>query len=345
MKFNVIVGNPPYQQKEGGANSNTALPIYNLFVEIAKKQNPEYISLIMPTRWYAGGRGLDDFRDEMLNDVHISELHDFLNPELLFQNINNRGGICHFLWEKEYDNTKNLTKVFTYNEDLTPSVKKRSLKTQNSDILIRHNIGVSIIDKVNKSQNFETLSKYISAAKAFGFRTYFIKDEKFRSSPKNLKKPIICYGRAKSVGYVEKSEVLSNKNWIDVWKVYVPESNNIGTELNDDNQNSFVGEPDTVCTETYLVVGAELSLDKISSKNLSNYLRTSFARFMHSLAKISQHGTSKTYQFVPLQNFKSDSDIDWSKSIQEIDKQLYSKYKLTVEEIEFIESMIKPMAE
>lgn len=345
MKFNVIVGNPPYQQKEGGANSNTALPIYNLFVKIAKKQNPEYISLIMPTRWYAGGRGLDDFRDEMLNDVHISELHDFLNPELLFQNINNRGGICHFLWEKEYDNTKNLTKVFTYNEDLTPSVKKRSLKTQNSDILIRHNIGVSIIDKVNKSQNFETLSKYISAAKAFGFRTYFIKDEKFRSSPKNLKKPIICYGRAKSVGYVEKSEVLSNKNWIDVWKVYVPESNNIGTELNDDNQNSFVGEPDTVCTETYLVVGAELSLDKISSKNLSNYLRTSFARFMHSLAKISQHGTSKTYQFVPLQNFKSDSDIDWSKSIQEIDKQLYSKYKLTVEEIEFIESMIKPMAE
>ncbi|MCC7331920.1 MAG: Eco57I restriction-modification methylase domain-containing protein [Flavobacteriales bacterium] len=344
MKFNVIVGNPPYQQKEGGANSNTALPIYNLFVKIAKKQNPEYISLIMPTRWYAGGRGLDDFRDEMLNDVHISELHDFLNPELLFQNINNRGGICHFLWEKEYDNTKNLTKVFTYNEDLTPSVKKRSLKTQNSDILIRHNIGVSIIDKVNKSQNFETLSKYISAAKAFGFRTYFIKDEKFRSSPKNLKKPIICYGRAKSVGYVEKSEVLSNKNWIDVWKVYVPESNNIGTELNDDNQNSFVGEPDTVCTETYLVVGAELSLDKISSKNLSNYLRTSFARFMHSLAKISQHGTSKTYQFVPLQNFKSDSDIDWSKSIQEIDKQLYSKYKLTVEEIEFIESMIKPMA-
>lgn len=344
MKFNVIVGNPPYQQKEGGANSNTALPIYNLFVEIAKKQNPEYISLIMPTRWYAGGRGLDDFRDEMLNDIHISELHDFLNPELLFQNINNRGGICHFLWEKDYDNTKDLTKVFTYNEDLTPSIKKRSLKTQNSDILIRHNIGVSIIEKVSKNKNFETLSTYVSAAKAFGFRTYFIKDEKFRASSKNLKYPITCYGRAKSVGYVEKSEVLSNKNWIDVWKVYVPESNNIGTELNDDNQNSFVGEPGTICTETYLVIGAELSLDKISSKNLSNYLRTSFARFMHSLAKISQHGTSKTYQFVPLQNFTKNSDIDWTKSTNEIDRQLYAKYNLTNEEIEFIESMIKPMA-
>jgi len=137
---------------------------------------------------------------------------------------------------------------------------------------------------------------------------------------------------------------LSNKNWIDVWKVYVPESNNIGTELNDDNQNSFVGEPGTVCTETFLVVGAEISLDKTSSKNLSNYMRTSFARFMHSLAKISQHGTSKTYQFVPLQNFTENSDIVWSKSTKEIDRQLYAKYKLTKEEVEFIESMIKPMA-
>jgi len=344
MKFNVIVGNPPYQQKEGGANSNTALPIYNHFVEMAKKQNPEYISLIMPTRWYAGGRGLDNFRDEMLNDIHISELHDFLNPELLFQNINNRGGICYFLWEKDYDNRKDLTKVFTYKEALTPSVKKRNLKTQNSDILIRHNIGVSIIEKVSNSPKYETLSTYVSAAKAFGFRTYFIKDKKFRTSTKNLKNPITCYGRAKTIGYVDESEVLSHKNWIDLWKVYVPESNNIGTELNDSNQNSFVGEPRTICTETFLVVGAELNLNKISSKNLSNYLRTRFARFMHSLAKISQHGTSTTYQFVPLQNFTSKSDIDWSKSLEEIDKQLFKKYRLTKEEISFIESMIKPMA-
>ncbi|MCP9769746.1 restriction endonuclease [Lacihabitans sp. LS3-19] len=344
MKFNVIVGNPPYQQKEGGANSNTALPIYNHFVEVARKHNPDYISLIMPTRWYAGGRGLDDFRDGMLNDSHISELHDFLKPELIFQNINLRGGICYFLWEKDYDNRNDLTKVHTYKDDLTPSIKQRSLKTPNSDILIRHSIGVSIIEKLSKSPNFESLTKHVSAAKAFGFRTYFIRDKRFRSSSKGLKEPIACYGRANAIGYVNKSEVVSHKDWIDVWKVYVPESNNIGTELNDDNQNSIVGEPKTICTETYLVVGAELSLNKISSKNLSSYLRTRFARFMHSLAKISQHGTSTTYQFVPLQNFTSKSDIDWSKSIEEIDKQLYKKYRLTKEEISFIESMIKPMA-
>ncbi len=344
MHFNVIVGNPPYQQKEGGANVNTALPIYNHFVEMARKLKPDYISLIMPTRWYAGGRGLDDFRDEMLNDIHISELHDFLKPELIFQNINVRGGICYFLWDKNYDNGKDLTKVFSYKDDLNPIIKVRSLKTQNSDILIRHSVGVAIIEKVSRSQGFASLATHVSAAKAFGFRTYFVKDKEFKSSSKGLKKPIICYGRANAIGYVDKTEVVSHRDWIDVWKVYIPESNNIGTELNDDNQNSFVGKPGTICTETFLVVGAELLLDEISSNNLSNYLRTRFARFMHSLAKISQHGTSRTYHFVPLQNFALDSDLDWTKSPEEIDRQLYLKYKLTNDEIGFIESMIKLMA-
>lgn len=343
MKINVIVGNPPYQESEGGANSITALPIYNYFVQLSKEQNPEYLSLVIPTRWYSGGRGLDKFRDEMLNDIHISELHDFLKPELIFPHTNNRGGVCHFLWERNFDNRKNLTTVFTYNDDLTPNIKKRSLKTNNSDILIRHNLGVSIIEKVSNTKGFESISPHVSAAKAFGFRTFFINDKRFRNNDKGLKKPIICFGRGSSIGYVEKSEVISHTEWIDVWKIYVPEANNIGTELSDDNQNSFVGKPGTICTETFLVVGADLSLDEISSSNLSNYLRTKFARFMHSLAKISHHGTTKTYQFVPLQNFKVDSDIDWSKSSQDLDKQFYLKYKLTNEEIEFIESMIKPM--
>ena len=233
--------------------------------------------------------------------------------------------------------------VFTYKDDLTPSLKNRSLRTQNSDILIRHSIGVSIIEKLSKDPKFETLATHVSAAKAFGFRTFFINDKRFRVNSNGLKDPVTCYGRAGKVGYVNKSEVVSHYDWIDVWKVYVPESNNIGTELNDDNQNSIIGKPGTICTETYLVVGAELSLNGSSSKNLSHYLRTRFARFMHSLAKISQHGTSKTYNFVPLQNFTPKSDIDWSKSIEEIDKQLFKKYGLTKEEIKFIESMIKPM--
>jgi hypothetical protein len=158
-----------------------------------------------------------------------------------------------------------------------------------------------------------------------------------------LKTPVKCYGRGGSIGYVDKNEIPSNKKWIDRWKVYVPESNNIGTELNDDNQNSFIGEPESICTETFLVIGAELKLNQESARNLGAYLRSKFARFLHSIMKTSQHGTSKTYKFVPLQDFTSNSDINWSKSILEIDQQLYKKYNLTGNEIEFIEKMIKPM--
>ena len=345
MKFNVIVGNPPYQQSDGGAQAS-AKPIYNLFVESAKELNPSYISIIMPTRWYAGGKGLDEFREIMLNDKHISELHDFLKPDILFQNTNNRGGICYFIRDKSYDNSKNLTKLFTYKNNLTPVLNIRSLKTPDSDILIRHSIALEIISKVKSHKDFKTFANHISSRKPFDLEGNVVNDaKKFRLDKKGLKKPIICYGKSKKIGYVERDEITKNANWIDNYKVFAPYANNIGTELNDDNLNAFVGEPKTICTETYIVMGATLNLDLITSTNLVKYFFTKFARFMHSLPKVSQHGTSKTYKFVPLQNFTAKSDIDWSKSTVEIDKQLYAKYKLTQEEIDFIESMIKPMAE
>jgi len=344
MKFNVIVGNPPYQQSDGGAQAS-AKPIYNLFVDIAKLMNPNNIAIIMPTRWYAGGRGLDDFRDQMLNDIHISELHDFLKPELIFQNINLRGGICYFLRDKKYDNTKGLTKVFTYKDNLTPIIHTRSLKTDDSDILIRHSLAIEMINKINSHAEFESFENHISALRPFGFRGYFTKDEKFRDSKEGLENPIICYGKGKKIGYLEKNEIKRNKKWIDKYKVFTPRANNIGTELNDDNLNTFIGNPNTICTESYIVVGVELELDVLSATNLCKYFTTKFARFQHSVGKASQDATSKTYKFVPLQNFTSDSDIDWRKPIEEIDKQLYAKYKLTNEEIEFIENMIKTMAE
>ena len=125
--------------------------------------------------------------------------------------------------------------------------------------------------------------------------------------------------------------------------MFIPRANNIGTELNDDNMNSFVGEPNNICTESYLVVGADLSLNKDSASNLSKYLQTKFLRYLHMLLKSSQDATSKTFSFVPIQDFSNNSDIDWSKSINEIDKQLYSKYKLTKNESEYIESKIKEM--
>jgi hypothetical protein len=343
MKFDVIVGNPPYQQSDGGAQAS-AKPIYNHFVDIAKKLNPSYISMIMPTRWYAGGRGLDDFRDQMLNDIHVSQLHDFLKPELIFQNINLRGGICYFLWDKNYDNTKDLTNLYTYKDDLTPKIYIRSLKTEGSDILIRHSLAVEILKKIKSHSEFMSFENNISALRPFGFRGYFSKDEKFRNSKKGLKNPVICYGKGKAIGYLAKSEITKNIAWIDKYKVFTPRANNIGTELNDDNLNTFIGKPNTICTESYIVVGVDLGLDELSSSNLCKYFTTKFARFQHSVGKASQDATSKTYKFMPLQNFNFNSDINWNTSIEEIDKQLYKKYSLIDEEIEFIENMIKPMA-
>ncbi|MBI2258085.1 MAG: Eco57I restriction-modification methylase domain-containing protein [Flavobacteriia bacterium] len=342
MKFDSVVGNPPYMEMDGGAQAS-AKPIYNYFVESSKKLNPNYISLIMPSRWYSGGKGLDDFRDEMLNDKRIAILHDFLNPEEVFPNTNIRGGICYFLWDNNYDNEINLTKVFTHKAGEKTTVVLRSLKSGDSQTFVRYNDAVSIIEKVNTKNNFESFSNAISPLRPFGFRGFFINDEKFRSSSKDLKEPIVCYGKGKKIGYLERDEINVRDNWIDSYKVFTPRANNIGTELNDDNLNSFIGEPGTICTESYIVVGADLSLDKVSANHLSKYLTTRFVRFMHSLAKASQDATSKTYKFVPLQDFTSNSDIDWNKSIAAIDQQLYAKYNLSPEEIGFIESMIKPM--
>jgi len=300
--------------------------------------------LIIPTRWYAGGKGLDSFRDAMLNDIRIKELHDCLRPEEIFPYTNNRGGVCYFLWDQSYDNIANLTKVVTHDYNNESRTVNRSLKTRDLDIFIRDSQSITILNKVISDSKTDNLSHHISAAKAFGFRTFFIKDKKFRSTKTGLKEPVLCYGRAGKIGFVEFSDITSHIDWVNLWKVYVPESNNIGTELSDDNQNSFVGGPYTVCTETYLVVGAELHLTELSASNLVLYLRTKFARYLHSLPKISQHGTKKTYRFVPLQDFTTSSDIDWSQSIDNIDEQLFVKYGLTNDEKQHIRTSIKEMA-
>jgi hypothetical protein len=341
MKFNAIVSNPPYMEMDGGAQAS-AKPIYNNFVEIAKKINPQFMSLIMPSRWYSGGKGLDEFRDNMLNDKRIAILHDFLNPEQVFPKTNIRGGICYFLWNNNYDNEQSLIKVVTHQINANPITVYRTLKSEHSDTFIRHGIAISIVNKVSNYPNFESFSKTVSSRKPFGLDGQFINDSRCHSSVEGLINPIICYGK-KKIGYVEKEEIKIKKDWIDRYKVFTPYANNIGTELNDDNLNSFVGEPGSISTETYLVIGANLNLDRISADNLTIYFKTKFLRFQLSIAKASQHATSKTYQFVPLQDFTSASDLDWSQSVPDIDRQLYAKYGLSDEEKAFIEGMIKGM--
>lgn len=331
MKFDVIIGNPPYQESDGGAGAS-AKPIYNQFVNVSKEVDSTYLCIIMPSRWMAGGKGLDEFRNAMLNDKHIAELHDFMHPEDIFPNTNNRGGVCYFMRNANYDNTEHKVKIVTHYENYSHTAQ-RSLKTDDLDIFVRDSQAINILNKVVNAIHFQSISTIISARKPFGFESQIIKTSIFHDTRDNMDIPILCYGKAARIGYIELSEIHSHLEWIDKWKVYVPESNNIGTELNDDNQNSFVGAPGTICTETYLVVGTELDLTQEKASNLSNYLRTRFARFLLSLAKISQHGTGKTYRFIPLQDFSK----SWT------DEELYTRYGLTAEETDFIESKIKPM--
>ena len=333
MKFNAVVGNPPYQEADGGAGAS-AEAIYPYFVDLSRNLNPEFVSIIMPTRWFTGGKRLGEFRKSMLGDVHIKELHDCLHPEEIFPSTNNRGGICYFLWDKSYDNTsQNKVKVVTHNEEGKVEEAIRSMKTRDLDIFIRNSKALSIIDKVIPNNTVETMSKYVSARKPFGIESNIIKTCNWHQNSSEISNPICCYGKRQEQGFIDKDLVSSNVGLIDKWKVYTPRANNIGTELNDDNLNTFIGKPGTICTEAYLVIGGDLNLSEERAQNLMGYFKTKFARFMHGLAKASHDASRITYRFVPVVCFSQQWD----------DKKLYKHFKLTNNEIDLIENSIKSM--
>lgn len=343
LKFDVIIGNPPYQEEDGGAQSS-ARPIYHHFIQSAKNLKPNYITYITPSRWFAGGRGLDSFRNEMLNDPHLKEVHDWLTPEDIFPNTNIRGGVNFFLWVSDY-NDKNIRFV-SYKNGKKIGDLERPLAIEGIDIILRDNIGIKVLEKIyaNDYVNARTIAKLVSPLRPFGFRGYFIEDERFNSTSENLNTPIICYARGWKKGYIERDIVEVRTEWVDRWKLFTPRANNIGTELSDDNFNIKIGEPGTICTESYMVIGAEKGFGRLEIEALGKYLQTKFSRFLHSLAKGSQDATAKTYRFIPLQDFTSDSDIDWNKPIVDIDEQLYERYQLTQSEIEYIKNSVKEMA-
>ena len=345
LNFDVIIGNPPYQEMDGGAQAS-ASPIYQNFVKAAKEMNPRYISLIMPSRWYVGGKGLDAFRDEMLNDEHLRELHDWLTPEDIFPNTNIRGGVCYFLWDSKYDNKNSLTRVVTYEHNEIVNDAMRPMKVGDLDIFIRDSKASAILSKVFKQHEYsnhkEWMQEYASPLKPFGFRGYFVKDSRFNLDKSGLIAPIKCYGKG-AIGYVERKNISVRTEWIEKWKVFTARANNIGTELNDDNFNTIISAPMTICTETYLVIGADLNLDSNKAANLSIYLKTKFSRYLHSLAKSSQDAARSTYRFIPVQEFSKDANIDWSLSSHEIDLQLYKKYNFSEDQIAYIEDKIKNM--
>lgn len=319
MKFDVIIGNPPYQLNDGGHGAS-ASPLYHKFVEQAKNMSPKYICMIIPSRWFAGGKGLDSFREEMLNDRKIKELVDYPNASECFPGVEIKGGVCYFLWDKNHNDDCNITTI-TNGETLPPM--KRALNE--NDVFVRFNEAISILNKV-KDKNEITLDTQVSSRKPFGLATNF--QDYYKSEFQGTYK---LYGN-KFIGYVLPKYITKNSEWIDKYKVYISKAGDgSGAYPIIVSGKPFLGEKNSVCTETYIVAGVYEEIEK--AQNLEKYLKTKFIRFLISLKKVTQDMTSKTYSFVP----KLDMNITWT------DKKLYKKYELTKEEIEFIESMIKEM--
>ena len=330
VKINAIVGNPPYQEVDG-AGGASATPIYDKFVDVAKAINPHYISMIMPSRWFAGGRGLDNFRSKMLADKNISILHDFVLGADVFANVEIKGGICYFLRDSMLEG---YCHVVTHEGNNIIKDNYRFLKEGDSEVFIRHDEGVQIFRKVS-NKAFNTFDSYISNQKPFGLRTYVHGDnEKFPDS--------IALFENGGIGYISKDMIHKNKDWISLPKVYVSAAYGAGESY----PHQIIGKPilsliPSCCTETYIVVGP--FEDNQIASNVKKYLETKFLRFLVLLRKSSQHASASVYKFVPVQDFTEGSDIAWSRSVAEIDAQLYAKYGLSDDEIAFIESMIKPM--
>lgn len=322
MTFDVIIGNPPYQLSDGGA-AESAKPIYNLFVEQAKRLDPRYLTMIIPARWYSGGKGLDDFRNSMLTDNKIRVIHDFPETNDCFPGVNIRGGVCYFLWDRD---SEGPCKIYNHFGGRIISVTERPLLEKGCTTLIRYNIAIDILNKVRayKEQSFESL---VSSRKPFGLATNFTEYHDNRENDND----ILIY-RKFGKSYVNPHFIEKGHEWIEKHKVLVPYSS-----PGDDSyphlilSKPIIAEKNSCCTETYLVVGP--FDDETTCESVRSYMMTQFARFMILLAKSSQHVTSKVYTFVPIQDF----------SHQWTDEMLYEKYGITEEEIAFIDSMIRPM--
>jgi site-specific DNA-methyltransferase (adenine-specific) len=319
MKFDVIVGNPPYQLSDGGAQQS-ASPIYHKFVQQAKKLNPKYLCMIVPARWYAGGKGLDEFRDEMLNDKRIKEIHDFHETSDVFPGLNIRGGVCYFLWDKDYNGDCSIT---NYNKGEVSKDKRQLLETE-AKIFVRYNKAIGILKKVQQFKE-KSFYQFVSTQKPFGLRTFVKgKEGAFNNSIK-------IYQNG-GIGYIDKNAIVQNQHWINEFKLLVPRSSP-GSDVYPHQVlgKPIVSEPNSACTETYVVVGPFKS--KIICQNVRSYISTSFFRFLVILIKSTQDVPRRVYQFVPVQDFEE----PWN------DEKLYKKYCITNEEIVFIESMIRPM--
>ena len=322
MKFDAIVGNPPYQELDGGNNAS-AMPVYQHFVNAARLIKPIYISMIMPSRWCVSGRGLDAFRESMLTDIHFSKMFDFRNGGDCFPGIRIGGGVCYILWDSKYEDGK----IEIANMPRNKSSQLRPKKEFGLDFLIRDNIVRSIIYKVFAFDE-PKMSSLSFSQKPFGFRTNFMGYKDIGEIKIYTKKERVGFG------YVSREEVTKNAEFIDEWQVVTSRSTSVPEEDNGQvlrEVQTFISEPGSVVTESYVVV-ASFKQEQFA-RNCLSYLKTKFFRILCQVTIVSPDVSARTFDLVPIQDFSR----PWT------DDDLYIKYGLEDDEITFIESNIKSM--
>ena len=321
MNFDVIIGNPPYHLSDSGDSTGSS-PIYQTFVEQAIALEPKYVCMVIPSRWFAGGKGLDKFRDRMLNDDRISHLRDFPITADVFPGLKVIGGVCYFLWDRDHKGTCEIKTSMKNVEDV-------SFRQLNQfDIFVRFNKGVSILEKVlriSKTHNFSMMKEFVSTQKPFGLRTY---EKPSGTGTVNL-------FAFRSQGLVEAEKITKNKELVPKWKVLLSMGYGEGGETREYPRmitgKPIIAPPPSACTETYIVIS---SFDEeVHARNLASYLRTKFARFLIGLRKNTQHITSDRFAFLPFVSMEK----PW------LDNDLFNFFELSDEEIEFIDLLIRTM--
>jgi site-specific DNA-methyltransferase (adenine-specific) len=322
MQFDVVIGNPPYQLSSDGGTRD--VPIYQKFVEQAKLLEPRFLSLVIPARWMASGLGLNEFREVMLNDRRIRDVIDYPVAKEVFPSVEIKGGVCFFLWDRDYQGDASVQSI---RGGVVSGPTMRDLSE--FDVLVRDNRAIQILRKVLARKD-ESIIHILSVDKEFGWTSNF---EDFHAKKHKHDVPI-HYGRhgKRLKGYVQRSQITKSEELVDKWKVMVPQAGSDGGQRIPDVVlgKPFIASKPSVCTQTFLFFYLNTRLE---AQSVQSYLRTRFFRFLVSLRKITQDATRSTYTWVPQQTW----DRTWT------DKDLYKKYKLTKEEIEFIESMIRPM--
>ena len=325
MQFDVIIGNPPYQMK-GGAGGTSDSSIYHLFVTQAMNLEPKYLSMVIPSRWMAGGRGLDEFRATMLAGGHIRDLTDYPDSGEAFPGVQIKGGICYFLWDAEHNGSCSVTRVASGNEN-----RQIGRNLSEFDVLVRDERALSILRKV-LAKGEPSVMNLVSGDTPFGIATNF-DDWSDKGGAGKLALHLINRGK-RTKGFIKRAEIRKNVDAIDTWKVLVPKAYGAGeTFPHQILGKEIVAEPPSVCTQTYLIVSPFLSEGEAES--FASYYRTRFFRFLVSLRKITQDALRSTYTWVPRQTW----DGIWT------DELLYKKYGITDGEITFINEMIRPMGE